>query len=97
LSGAWRLEAACRGAPLDVFFPDNGEDAGPARQCCGRCLVHTQCLEEALAWPAVLDYGIWTSTTPRERGFLRWLARQAKLQAAAKASGSRQLTRSSNG
>lgn len=48
---SWLDDAACRGAPISVFYPD--QHAGPrmydtARWLCNRCPVRTQCLQEAV-------------------------------------------------
>ncbi len=61
----WRQRAACRGTDLDVFFPERGETAGPARQVCARCQVRQPCLEYALS--NRITHGIWGGLTERER------------------------------
>ena len=61
----WRLQAACHGTDLDVFYPERGESAGPARQVCARCPVRQPCLEYALSNRIV--HGIWGGLTERER------------------------------
>jgi len=61
----WRARAACRGTDLDVFFPERGESAGPARQVCARCPVCQPCLEYALS--NRITHGIWGGLTDRER------------------------------
>ena len=53
----WRLQAACHGTGLDLFYPERGESAGPARQVCARCPVRQPCLEYALSNRIV--HGIW--------------------------------------
>jgi WhiB family redox-sensing transcriptional regulator len=45
----WRERAACCGTDLDVFFPERGQSAGPARQVCVRCPVRQPCLDYALS------------------------------------------------
>jgi WhiB family redox-sensing transcriptional regulator len=69
----WRERAACRGTELDVFFPERGEPAGPARQMCARCPVRQPCLEYALS--NRITHGIWGGLTDRERRPLqsRWV------------------------
>ena len=61
----WRQRAACRGTDLDVFFPERGETAGPARQLCARCQVRQPCLDYALS--NRITHGIWGGLTERER------------------------------
>ncbi len=61
----WRQRAACRGTDLDLFFPERGEPAGPARQVCARCPVRQTCLEYALI--NRITHGIWGGLTERER------------------------------
>ena len=61
----WRQQAACRGTDLDLFFPERGEPAGPARQVCARCPVRRPCLEYALS--NRITHGIWGGLTERER------------------------------
>ena len=61
----WRERAACRGAELDVFYPERGETAEPARQVCAACPVRQPCLEYALS--NRITHGIWGGLTDRER------------------------------
>jgi len=68
----WREQAACRGVELDVFYPERGQKAGPARQVCARCPVCQPCLEYALsnleyALSNRITHGIWGGLTERER------------------------------
>jgi WhiB family redox-sensing transcriptional regulator len=61
----WRQRAACCGADLDLFYPERGESADPARRVCERCPVRQPCLEYALS--NRITYGIWGGLTERER------------------------------
>ena len=45
----WRELAACRGAGLDLFFPERGESAEPARRVCAACPVRQPCLDYAIS------------------------------------------------
>ncbi len=69
----WRQQAACRGTDLDLFFPERGESADPARQVCARCPVRQLCLDYALS--NRIMHGIWGGLTERERRTLqsRWV------------------------
>ena len=61
----WRERAACCGTALDLFYPERGQSADPARQVCTRCPVRQPCLEYALS--NRVTYGIWGGLTERER------------------------------
>ncbi len=65
----WRELAACRGVHLEVFFPERGESAGPARQVCAACPVRQPCLDYAIT-NRIAD-GIWGGLTERDRRALR--------------------------
>ena len=65
----WRELAACRGADLDLFFPDRGESAEPARRVCARCPVREPCLDYAIS--NRITHGVWGGLTERERRALR--------------------------
>ena len=65
----WRELAACRGADLNLFFPERGESAGPARQVCAACPVRQPCLDYAIT--NRITHGIWGGLTERERRALR--------------------------
>lgn len=71
----WHEDAACLGAPPEIFFPDiNGDKTdGPwtaARSYCAQCPVKKRCLDNALKneEPVLLRYGMWGGQTPTERG-----------------------------
>jgi hypothetical protein len=61
--------AACRGTGMEVFFPERGESAGPARRVCAACPVRQPCLEYAIT--NRITHGIWGGLTERERRALR--------------------------
>jgi hypothetical protein len=65
----WRELAACRGTGLEVFFPERGESAGPARRVCAACPVRQPCLDYAIT--NRIAYGVWGGLTERERRALR--------------------------
>lgn len=66
---AWMADAACAGMDPDVFHPDRGEDARPAKAICAACPVRQRCLDYAL--DARLKHGIWGGTSERERRRIR--------------------------
>ena len=65
----WRELAACRGTDLEVFFPERGESAGPARQVCAVCPVRQPCLDYAIT--NRIAYGVWGGLAERERRAMR--------------------------
>ena len=69
----WRELAACRGTDLEVFFPERGESAEPARRVCAACPVRQPCLDYAIS--NRITHGIWGGLTERERRALqsRWV------------------------
>lgn len=64
----WQTQAACRGLPLDLFFPARGVSAATmarVRAVCAGCSVQSDCL--ACATATVETMGVWGGTTERER------------------------------
>jgi WhiB family transcriptional regulator, redox-sensing transcriptional regulator len=78
----WRLDAACREADPELFFPDPGQvpQAAAAKQVCAGCAVRGPCLEQALHGPQAHDdhSGIFAGTTARDRVRLRGRASMAQ-------------------
>jgi hypothetical protein len=72
---SWHGGAVCRTAPASVdFFPQQGDDLGPAKAVCSRCPVCAQCG----AWAAEQGSGLvgmWGGRGRRER---RSTAREAR-------------------
>lgn len=63
----WREEAACKGQPIDLFFPPSSlKNDHPlileAKAICYRCPVSKQCLEASDG-----QFGIWGGKTQSER------------------------------
>lgn len=55
----WRAQAACRGAPPDLFFPGRGDGrcaTAQARRFCDGCPVSEECLEHGTRHE---EFGIW--------------------------------------
>lgn len=67
----WRTQAECRGADANLFFPETGGSANPARHICKTCTVRDACLEYALATPVTHDWGVWGATSEDERQQIR--------------------------
>jgi hypothetical protein len=65
----WREQAACYGTDLNVFYPEHGESARPARQVCAACPVRKPCLDYALS--NQITHGVWGGLTVRERRLLQ--------------------------
>jgi len=70
----WRLEAACRGVPTEIFFPrrpEKGEHyprlVPDPRYYCSRCPVKVECKEAGMTE----NFGIWGGTSERQRKILR--------------------------
>lgn len=47
------------------FYPERGEDAGPAKHVCRTCPVKSECLDYALKYRE--RFGIWGGLTERGR------------------------------
>jgi WhiB family redox-sensing transcriptional regulator len=70
----WMREAACKGQPDEVFFPehhDDGEqpDYTTARRICAGCSVRAPCLAYALELN--IRHGMFAGLSPTERANLR--------------------------
>lgn len=77
----WTKDAACKGAPIEIFFLERGcskYDSQPARQLCASCKVQPQCLDYALTQPEPNVLGIWGGTTGKERRAMRRQIRAIK-------------------
>jgi len=74
--GPWRLDALCRGMPLEWFFPPKGQDHKNGRAVCGRCPVTAQCLAWALETGQ--EDGLWGGLTTPEREKLIGRARGSR-------------------
>lgn len=65
----WHRRAACKGASVDLFFPERGQSTERAKALCTRCEVQSECLDAALEDPT--SAGIWAGTSERGRRELR--------------------------
>ncbi len=62
-------QALCAQTDPELFFPEAGASARPAKQICDVCPVKNECLLEALA--NEYSDGIWGGLTASERKALR--------------------------
>lgn len=65
----WWDRAACRGRPVEWFYPETRAVEPRALGCCARCPVQVACLADALTRRE--DHGVWGGTLPPERHALR--------------------------
>lgn len=64
--GDWIRNARCKTAPVNVFFPERGDDVRPAKAICARCPVLDDCRTYALDAPQQLQ-GVWGGMSANER------------------------------
>lgn len=67
----WMSDAACSGAPLDLFFPLPGQSHREAVAYCRQCPVRERCLDYALGYPDRDLPGIWGGLSENQRNKLR--------------------------
>lgn len=65
----WWRHGACRGHDPDIFFPERGASAEPARAICSTCPVIEPCLEYATTTP--VRFGVWGGKSERQRKRIR--------------------------
>lgn len=80
----WRTDAICRDTDPDLFFPvgTTGNalvQIARAKEVCGECPVHEDCLQFALETNQ--DAGIWGGTSEEERRAMRRAITAARQQA----------------
>ena len=67
--GNWREQAACKGQPIELFFPERGGEGvtntRKAREFCRICPVVEECLEYGLQFND--RHGVYGNTTPMQR------------------------------
>lgn len=76
---SWGDEAACKGMPTDMFFPERGNsttERKAIKELCGGCKVRQQCLDFAI--DNFITYGIWGGMTLNERRRYKARAEWAK-------------------
>ena len=77
----WDKDAACKGAPTEMYFLERGcskYDSQPARALCESCKARVPCLEYALEGGDQHIRGIWGGTTAQERRKMRRKIRALK-------------------
>jgi len=72
----WSEDAACRGKPASVFFPDhigfNDHRYDEALAICADCTVRQECLEMVIVLEDTDDrWGVFGGLTPTQRAKLR--------------------------
>lgn len=69
--GPWVEQAACKGAPTEIWFSERGENRvmRTAKQICAECPVAEPCLAYALDHG--IKHGTWGGKSERERRLLR--------------------------
>jgi WhiB family redox-sensing transcriptional regulator len=65
----WQDDALCAQVGPELFFPETGESAAPARSICRACPVAVECLEYAQVHAK--KYGIYAGMGPKQRKRLR--------------------------
>ncbi len=63
---SWWLRADCRTQESQLWFPERGESAEPARRICLTCPVMAECRDYALTSSMPL-LGVWGGMSERER------------------------------
>ena len=63
----WYLDAACRDTDTELFFGGTAASNKEATKFCGRCPVRAECLEDALEYPPIDQYGVAGGLSAHER------------------------------
>lgn len=66
---SWRMSAVCAQVDPEIFFPEKGGSAAPAKRICLGCPVKEACKQFAIATNQT--HGIWGATLPQERAAIR--------------------------
>lgn len=61
----WRDLALCAEIDPELWFPEKGESARPAKRVCRACPVRRECLADALRRDE--QWGIWGGLSRQER------------------------------
>lgn len=65
VSEAWMGDANCATTDPDIFFPEKGDSATPARSICAACEVTAECA--AFAERTMPTHGVYAGVTARAR------------------------------
>jgi WhiB family transcriptional regulator, redox-sensing transcriptional regulator len=71
--GGWRAHGACLAYPTAWWFSIRHDEIAAARRICAECPVRSECLDFAVARPALL--GTWAATSLPERNAIRSVRR----------------------
>lgn len=66
---SWQDEGLCAEVGPVFFYPEQGENAIPAKRVCEACRVRARCLQWALDNDEI--YGVWGGTSEDERQEIR--------------------------
>ena len=67
-SQSWYTDAACKGVDVNVFFRGTAESNKQAtKNFCDSCPVRTECLEDALQYAPIDQYGLAGGLSAHER------------------------------
>lgn len=78
MNNDWQEDALCRQTDPEIFHPEVGGTAAPAKRTCMTCPVRAECLEYAV--DTGQRDGIWGGLGPKE---LRRLVRARRAEAEA--------------
>lgn len=65
----WQVDANCKDADPDIFFPERGASTKKAKELCNSCKAQEHCLEYAIV--NAEKFGIWGGLSERERRKIR--------------------------
>jgi WhiB family redox-sensing transcriptional regulator len=74
----WSGRARCKDMEVAFFYPGRGESVYPMKEVCRLCPVVKPCLEYAMRNSE--KFGIWGSTSERERRKMRGARRRYRQQ-----------------
>ena len=77
--GPWVVDAACKGMPTNLFYPERGEPTKPALEVCKPCPVKAECLQYSIDNSE--RWGVWGGMTERQRRRIRSDRYQARRNA----------------
>ncbi|MFG2165545.1 WhiB family transcriptional regulator [Micromonospora chersina] len=61
----WHADGLCQQVDAELFFPERGQSAEPAKSICQRCPVQRDCLNWSLAKRE--PFGVWGGLSEPER------------------------------